>query len=395
MKTLSIKVWETDSFQTLNRIIDKQGACAINVILIKDDICSSVPKNAVYDLLAKILLRKDLWILVLDYKAVSAAEEFALGFDFCFTTIECNKGKYINKHISRFELEKEILEFVERLFENKKDSTVDEILLLFKKYRRNMVAGGEKRNSAINDDEEEAVAFNRLVCKTEERNKDESRLEALTDSQQSDGYNGIEYEEIEGIAYLSLCAPPANIMTPIFFIEITKIINEHVLNTKMQGVLIFGKGRNFSSGANVEQIISSIKLDSSNFEDDVHRKDKWYMKCREAFMRLSQLSKPVVSVISGFCIGSGFELALASNMRVCEKNAKIGLVESGFNLLPGLRGTIRMSEIVGHQKALEIILKGDILDAEEALALGLADVIVSRKMGLEYAREFILNKVIR
>ena len=204
-------------------------------------------------------------------------------------------------------------------------------------------------------------------------------------------FETIEYEENGKIAYISLNMPPANIMTPRFFEEISIVVKEYALKTKMSGIIISGSGRHFSSGADIRQLIDLAKSPASEIIQNDLADLAWYKKWREAFYCLSQIKKPVISVIRGLCIGSGFELALASNMRVCEENARVGLVESGFDLSPGLRGTIRMMEIVGYHKALELVLGGEILSAREALALGLVDIVVGKKQGHIYAQEYIIR----
>jgi enoyl-CoA hydratase len=86
--------------------------------------------------------------------------------------------------------------------------------------------------------------------------------------------------------------------------------------------------------------------------------------------------KPVIAAVNGFAFGGGLELALACHLRVFARNARVGLPEVGLGLIPGYGGTQRLPRIVGRGRALEMILTGDPVDAERALASGLANRVV-------------------
>jgi enoyl-CoA hydratase len=88
------------------------------------------------------------------------------------------------------------------------------------------------------------------------------------------------------------------------------------------------------------------------------------------------LGKPVVAAVNGFALGGGCELALACHMRVASSNAKLGLPEVGLGIIPGYGGTQRLPRIVGKGRALELILTGRVVEAEEALLIGLVNHVV-------------------
>ena len=137
--------------------------------------------------------------------------------------------------------------------------------------------------------------------------------------------------------------PPSNIMTPDFLEEIVKVIEEDAIPARTEGIILTGAGRHFSSGADVRRLVEYVAGGKK-------AAPLWYRQCRAAFQKLYQTERPVVSAIRGFCIGSGFELALASHLRFCEQGSRVGLVEAEFDLLPGVRGTIRLSQLMGMQK---------------------------------------------
>ncbi|WP_394522586.1 enoyl-CoA hydratase/isomerase family protein [Lacrimispora sp. JR3] len=202
-------------------------------------------------------------------------------------------------------------------------------------------------------------------------------------------FETIVYEESEGIGYICMNMPPANKMIPQFLIEISMVIKEYALLTNASGIILYGSGRHFSSGADVLELLDFISTHTSVKDGVVTRYPEWYLECKDSFKKLFQMEIPVVSAISGFCIGSGFELALASHIRICESGARLGLPESTFGLLPGVNGTLRLSEEAGFFHSYEMIVKGSLIDSQEAEQLGVIDLLVPRKSSLEYARKLL------
>lgn len=109
------------------------------------------------------------------------------------------------------------------------------------------------------------------------------------------------------------------------------------------------------------------------------------------FAQLDRLPIPSVALVNGFAFGGGCELALACTLRIALPNAKFGLPEVKLGLIPGYGGTQRLPRLVGQGRALEIVMTGRTVDADEALAIGLVNRIVQAP-GLaaakDYAREF-------
>lgn len=202
-------------------------------------------------------------------------------------------------------------------------------------------------------------------------------------------FKTIIYEESEGIAYICINMPPANKMKSQFLIEISKVIKEYALSTSASGIIIYGSGKHFSSGADVGELLDFISSHARADDGVVTHYPEWYVDCKESFKKLFNMKIPVVSAIGGFCIGSGFELALSSHIRICESGARLGLPESTFGLLPGVNGTLRLSQEAGFFHAYEMIVKGSLIDSQEADKLGVVDLLVPRKSSLDYARKLI------
>ncbi|NOR15774.1 MAG: enoyl-CoA hydratase, partial [Candidatus Aminicenantes bacterium] len=91
---------------------------------------------------------------------------------------------------------------------------------------------------------------------------------------------------------------------------------------------------------------------------------------------MENFPKPVIAAVNGFALGGGTEMALACHVRVASENAKMGQPEVKLGLVPGFGGTQRLSRLVGKGKAMELILTGKIISAQEALEMGLVNRVV-------------------
>ena len=100
---------------------------------------------------------------------------------------------------------------------------------------------------------------------------------------------------------------------------------------------------------------------------------------------IAKLDRPVIAAISGNAIGQGLELALACDIRIASETSCFGMSDIKSGLIPWDGGTQRLSRLVGRGKALEIILTGEVIDAQEALRIGLVHKVVSRKDLMEVA----------
>ena len=97
---------------------------------------------------------------------------------------------------------------------------------------------------------------------------------------------------------------------------------------------------------------------------------------QESFAVLERSPKPVVAAVNGFALGGGCELALACHVRIAADTARFGQPEVGLGLIPGAGGTQRLPRLVGQGRALDLILTGEVVDAADALRIGLVDRVV-------------------
>jgi enoyl-CoA hydratase len=114
------------------------------------------------------------------------------------------------------------------------------------------------------------------------------------------------------------------------------------------------------------------------------------MTGRRVFDEIAAFPKPTIAMINGFCLGGGCELALACDVRVASDAARLGQPEINLGIIPGGGGTQRLPRVVGTGQAMRLILSGEIVDAAEALRIGLVDVVHPaaelRERTLEFAR---------
>ena len=162
-------------------------------------------------------------------------------------------------------------------------------------------------------------------------------------------------------------------MTLRFFQEFRVWADLMAHETGLKAIIIYGKGRHFSAGADLDELLENI--------------DEAVMLANyQSFLKIGQLGIPVISAVRGVCLGSAFELALFCHFRICAVDAVLGLPETTFNLMPGLGGIQRVANLAGKAKALEIILRGMTFTARDALEMGLVDVVVPKSAVLAVAR---------
>jgi enoyl-CoA hydratase/carnithine racemase len=178
-------------------------------------------------------------------------------------------------------------------------------------------------------------------------------------------------------------------MTVEFFTELWILVEEIKNMTGLQAIVISGQGRHFSAGAQLDQLIDMVDELSSGKEGNHSGELSEFLKKNiETFLFFEKVSIPVISAIRGVCLGSALEFALFSHFRFCGEDAVFGLPETTFNLLPGIGGISRVASLSGKSRALEMVLRGNIFPAEEALRINLVDKILPKKQVVRAAIDF-------
>ncbi len=139
--------------------------------------------------------------------------------------------------------------------------------------------------------------------------------------------------------------------------------NDHAVSV----VIITGAGdKAFVAGTDIEELTGLERETGRAFSAGG----------QELFDRIEHLSKPVIAAVNGYALGGGNELALACHLRIASDRARFGQPEVNLGIIPGYGGTQRLTRLVGHGKALELILTGELIDAAEALRIGLVNRVV-------------------
>jgi enoyl-CoA hydratase len=191
-------------------------------------------------------------------------------------------------------------------------------------------------------------------------------------------YQHLQLEITDKIATVSLNNPPANSLKMALLQDLDRMLDELHGNTDVKVIILTGAGKMFASGADIDEISKLSNAQQAKEMSGFGQK---------VFLKLENGPKPVIAAINGFCLGGGLELAMSCHLRVASDRAMLGLPEITLGIIPGFGGTQRLPRIVGMSKATEMILSGDPIRSEEALAIGLVNKVVSKDALLEEARK--------
>ena len=139
-------------------------------------------------------------------------------------------------------------------------------------------------------------------------------------------------------------------------------------------IVLGGSERAFAAGADIGELAESSAI------------ELYYARRVERWDAIRGLWTPLVAAVSGYCLGGGCELAMSCDLIVASETARFGQPETALGIIPGAGGTQRLTRAVGKALAMDVILSGRVLSADEALAAGLVARVVAREAWLEVAR---------
>jgi enoyl-CoA hydratase len=156
-------------------------------------------------------------------------------------------------------------------------------------------------------------------------------------------------------------------------LELETAMHEFAEQDDILVVIITGEGKSFVSGSDISRLIQMDSLAARNYSQTGQR----------VLSFIENMEKPVIAAVNGYALGSGCEIAMACDMRIASDKAKFGQPEVKLGLIPGHAGTQRLARLVGIGRAKELIFTGDIIDAPEALRIGLVNKVVAAEALLE------------
>jgi enoyl-CoA hydratase len=192
-------------------------------------------------------------------------------------------------------------------------------------------------------------------------------------------YQAITYAVSEHVATVTVSRPDVhNAMNEAMRRDLTRCFDAIATAEDVSVVVVTGAGeRAFSAGADIREFVEPLV--PVRFREQRRRLD-----FRQAMDRCWQ---PIIAAVNGFALGGGLELALACDIRIAAVGATLGLTEVNLAIIPGGGGTQRLPRLIGRGKALEMILTGARIPAEEALRIGLVERVVPAGEALKAATE--------
>ena len=170
-------------------------------------------------------------------------------------------------------------------------------------------------------------------------------------------------EEAPGVAVLRLERPPVNALSVQVWRELSAAATALAADTAMRAVVLWGGGKMFAAGADIREMADQSYQSFSAVAGVL----------QESLRALANLPQVVIAAITGYALGGGCELALTADFRFAARDSRLGQPEILLGIIPGAGGTQRLPRLIGVQQAKELIYSGRMVDAEEALVLGLVD----------------------
>ncbi|MCL5669842.1 MAG: enoyl-CoA hydratase-related protein [Acidobacteria bacterium] len=181
-------------------------------------------------------------------------------------------------------------------------------------------------------------------------------------------YETLLYEIRAGIAYVTINRPQKlNALNRKVIQELTDCFRNNLEAAEVRGVILTGAGEKaFAAGADINELAALTPTEARETA----------IRGQALMNMIENLGKPVIAAVNGFALGGGCELAMACTIRIASENVRLGLPEVKLGLVPGYAGTQRLPRLVGKGFALEMILGGEPISAQEAWRIGLVNRVV-------------------
>ncbi|MCP9751671.1 enoyl-CoA hydratase [Ferruginibacter sp. HRS2-29] len=194
-------------------------------------------------------------------------------------------------------------------------------------------------------------------------------------------YQTLLFDIRDSICTITINRPDKmNALNKDVFTELDQAMDEVYRNDAIRSVIITGTGaKAFVAGADITEFSALNK-------DEAMALAK---RGQDVFFKIENSYKPVVAAVNGFALGGGCELAMACHFRLCSENAKFGQPEVNLGLIPGYGGTQRLTQLVGKGRSMELQMSAKLVDAAEALQIGLVNYVTSPEGLLEKTKEIL------
>lgn len=198
-------------------------------------------------------------------------------------------------------------------------------------------------------------------------------------------FNNLALSLDKGILTITVSRPEKmNALNLATVEEIRTAIQRVYDDTEILGVILTGAGdKAFVAGADIKEVAELNEVNARKFAENG----------QEVFALIENCHKPVIAAVNGFALGGGCELAMACHLRVATSNAKFGQPEVNLGIIPGYGGTQRLTQLIGKGKALELMMTGDMISADEAQQLGLVNHVVTGAEELKTKCEKLIQKI--
>ena len=172
----------------------------------------------------------------------------------------------------------------------------------------------------------------------------------------------------DGIAVMTVDNPPVNALSSAVLDDFSNAVNESLIDDSVRVIILTGAGNKaFIAGADINEFVNlSDKTAGSSF----------LVKGQEITSLIESADKPFIAAIHGFCLGGGMEFALACHIRLADETAQFGQPEIKLGIIPGYGGTQRGVRQLGKARALELLLSGNFISAQQAADYGIINRVV-------------------
>ncbi len=187
------------------------------------------------------------------------------------------------------------------------------------------------------------------------------------------------FEKEAPLAWITINRPKAmNALSNDLVDELDKVFDLIETDNEIRALIITGAGgKAFMAGADINEL-----KERNLFNGRDHTKRR-----QGVYNRIMEMKIPVIAAVNGFALGAGLELAIACTLRVASEDARFGAPEVNLGIIPGDGGTQRLPRLIGLGRAMEMVLTGDFIDAQQAYSFGLANKVVPKEELMEAAKK--------